>query len=311
MTPAPASLQLVRRYLDPSRETFLRHLNVDSGSFNTTVGTAVMQRFQDLAAEKNLDEFYGCAPQSYQWDFGTYSPNSPNHILSFYMNTVVPDVVITKDANGISKPYIVLLNNGFIRGPIYAGEFTKDDVFASTPYKQRFSVLRVPKIIAEKVLDLLDGLQGDTGAATSSSSVASENTGSPEASFSIANGLTQGYVTKDSCVAELGPGDDEVHAEPGLTISFPPQFVHSRSTDVQSMGRYDLVDFVTIARLEDRVWRAVSASIKYHNELSKVWRLGKPIDEIEQTAWQQYGNVDSSEAVKEYAKNPFIGPYGT
>lgn len=109
-----------------------------------------MAKFEAVAKEKNLDELYGCAPQStlsrghcsavqstndmplgahlaaYEWDLAPYSPTAENHILSFYMNKVIPSVII-KTTDGKLNPYVLVLNNGFIRGPIYQGRFTKND----------------------------------------------------------------------------------------------------------------------------------------------------------------------------------------
>ncbi|KAG8995795.1 hypothetical protein FRB90_000092, partial [Tulasnella sp. 427] len=105
-----------------------------------------------LAVRMGLDEFYGCAPQTYHWDHEKYSKNAKDHVLNFYMNEVFPDVVNARDdATGEKRPYFVLLNNGFMRGPIYKGEFTKNDKFVNTPYKQRFSYVKLPRLIVERV----------------------------------------------------------------------------------------------------------------------------------------------------------------
>ena len=43
------------------------------------------------------------------------------------MEKAFPKTIATMNHTQSVKPYYLLLNNGFIRGPIYKGEFTKDD----------------------------------------------------------------------------------------------------------------------------------------------------------------------------------------
>ncbi|KAG8901402.1 hypothetical protein FRC00_007328 [Tulasnella sp. 408] len=78
--------------------------------------------------------------KSYHWDHEKYTKDAKDHVLNFYINEVFPDVVTTKNATtGEPNPYFLLLNNGFMRGPIYQGKFTKDDkceFFAPTGFEQ-------------------------------------------------------------------------------------------------------------------------------------------------------------------------------
>ncbi|KAG8986547.1 hypothetical protein FRB90_003926, partial [Tulasnella sp. 427] len=59
LTEPSKPLKFVRRYLDPSRETFMRHSGADKMSFDTEVGKEVMRKFDELAVRMGLDEFYG------------------------------------------------------------------------------------------------------------------------------------------------------------------------------------------------------------------------------------------------------------
>ncbi|KAG8896073.1 hypothetical protein FRC01_012025, partial [Tulasnella sp. 417] len=254
-------LNLVRRYLDPNKDTLLRHSGVDKESFDTKVGKDVMQSFNELAKERGLDELYGCAPQTYNWDHQKYNKHAKDHVLNFYMNEVFPAIVNTKDTTtGQPNPYFLLLNNGFIRGPIYKGEFTKDDKFVNTPYRQRFSYISLPRLISERVLEMIDNLQEKaddavTGFDTVHGSDAGQTVFSADGEEmpltlgryvrkEIVGKLTTtspGYVTSDSCM-QLGPGDDTTHSSPSLEIQYPPTYVHSRSPTIETLGKYHLVD---------------------------------------------------------------------
>ncbi|KAG8931100.1 hypothetical protein FRC00_000892 [Tulasnella sp. 408] len=251
------------------------------------------------------------------------------------MNEVFPAIINTKNATtGEPDPYFLLLNNGFMRGPIYQGKFTKDDKcrrkltygawkVVNTPYKQRFSYIRLPRLISERVLEMIDHLQGKADDAVTDFETAyrsgvdqtvfsaSEQEGSPLTlgryfRKEIVGRLavtSPGYVTEDSC-GQLGPGDDTVHSPPGLKIQFPPKYVHSRSSTIEKLNKYELVDLVILLRLEDRVQDAVNAAIKMHNEFcEEKWGLCKHVAIVKKEDWKQYGNVDSSDAIMEYARN--------
>ncbi|KAG8901403.1 hypothetical protein FRC00_007329 [Tulasnella sp. 408] len=109
-----------------------------------------------------------------------------------------------------------------------------------------------------------------------------------------------GYVTEDSC-GQLGPGDDTVHSSPGLKIELPPQYVHSRSSTIEKLDQYDLVDLVLLERLQERVLKMVNKAIEQHN--TSCDKSCKPIAIAKEGDWKPYGNVDSSDAIKEYAQS--------
>ncbi|KAG8896813.1 hypothetical protein FRC01_011611, partial [Tulasnella sp. 417] len=286
-------LNLVRRYLDPNKDTLLRHSGVDKESFDTKIGKEFMQSFNELAEERGLDELYGCAPQTYNWNHQKYSKHAKDHVLNFYMNEVFPAVINTKDTTtGQPNPYFLLLNNGFIRGPIYKGEFTKDDKFVNTPYSQRFSYISLPRLISERVLEMIDNFQEKvddavTGFDTVHGSDAGQTVYSADGEEmpltlgryvrkEIVGKLTTtspGYVTSGSCM-QLGPEDDTTHSSPSLEIQYPPTYVHSRSPTIETLGKYHLVDLVILHRRQDRVQDVVNAAIKMHNEFcEEKWRL--------------------------------------
>ncbi|KAG8995796.1 hypothetical protein FRB90_000093 [Tulasnella sp. 427] len=275
-------LKPVRRYLDPTRETFMRHSGVDKASFDTEGGKEVMRNFDELAGRMGLDEFYG--------------KNAKDDVLKFYMKQVFLDVVNVRDnATGEKRPYFVLLNNGFMRGPIHKGELTKNDKYINTPYKQRFSYIRLPHLIVERVLEMLDNLQGAEDVVTDCSTAYASAGRRPTSRSSIRKTLR--------CKQQLGPADDIIHTPPGLRFQIPPTYVHFRSPSTQTLDKYDLVDVVVIQRLENRVRTVANAVIAMHNAFcEEKWRLCKPISTVERGAWKGYGVVDSSDAVREYAK---------
>ncbi|KAG9008836.1 hypothetical protein FRB90_008710 [Tulasnella sp. 427] len=261
LTDPSKPVKLVRRYLDPNRESFLRHSGVDKGSFDTEIEKEVMRKFDELAGRMGLDEFYGCAPQTYHWDHEKYSENAKDRVLNFYMDQVFPDVVNVRDAaTGEKRPYFALLNNGLMRGPIYKGEFTKNDKYINTPYKQRFSYIRLPRLIVERVFEMLDNLQGAEDVVTDFSTAYLRN--ELIRKFML---TSPGYVTKDRCEQQLGPGDDTIHSSSGLCIQYPPTYVYSRFLPTPNLDKYNFVDLVAIQRLEDRVCAVANAAIALHN----------------------------------------------
>ncbi|KIO16609.1 hypothetical protein M407DRAFT_33736 [Tulasnella calospora MUT 4182] len=318
LTESSKPSEFVRRYLDPSKDTFLRHSGVDKKSFDTQSGKEVMRRFNELAKERGLDELYGRAPQTYNWDHEKYTKDAKNHVLNFYMNEVFPAVVTKNVGTEEPNPYFLLLNNGFMRGPVYNGEFTKDYKFVNTPYKQQFSFIRLSRLISERVLEMIDHLQAKADEAVNEfggaygNSVGGTVLGADEREetpltlcryvrHEIIGRLTAtspGYTTND-----LGPGDDTIHSSPGLEIQFPPTYVHSRSPTVEKLGKYDFVDLVILHRLQDRVHDPVKAAIKMHNEFCEgQWRLCKHVATVNIGDWKQYGTMDSSDAIMEYAR---------
>lgn len=151
----------------------------------------------------------------YEWDLrrapcDTATALGPHHILTFYMDTVFPEVI-----NVNKTHYFLLVNNGFVRGPIYRGAFTKDDkckpvtltvampnlitlnVDTNTPYKQRFAYVKLPKVIASNVVSKLEAMQ-TLHPESLRRSLAQQEHFSPlfDAKFQD-NALTPGYAAKD------------------------------------------------------------------------------------------------------------------
>lgn len=129
--------------------------------------------------------------------------------MSFYLNEVIPKTLIKPDIAGHPEPYFLLVNNGFMRGSIYAGEFTKDDrcrwiVFEShmvyvvngsptssdtnIPYKQGFSSIKLPRLIGQRVFEMIEHLQTHKNPCVPSR---------PGRTIAPSNAIPDGYVTKD------------------------------------------------------------------------------------------------------------------
>ncbi|KAG8879323.1 hypothetical protein FRB98_005719 [Tulasnella sp. 332] len=215
------------------------HSDKGENNFPTDSGNRIVQQLRNLATTKALTTFYGCAPRTYAYDHATYSPDSESHALAFYMNEVVPEVILKK-TNGELDPYVLLLNWGLMRGPIYQAA--------------------LQEIVAEPA-------------------------------------LVPGYATLDRCLGKLGLGDDVLHF-PALEIQLPPQYVQTTSQSFTSLGQHDLVDFVTTPYLKRRVLNAMNTIVKLHNEYTEtVSDILAPVTEV-----LQYGDIDTTDAVAEYAE---------
>ncbi|KAG9047866.1 hypothetical protein FS837_001342, partial [Tulasnella sp. UAMH 9824] len=65
------------------------------------------------------------------------------------------------------------------------------------------------------------------------------------------------------------------------------------------LDEYDLVDLVLLERLQERVQVMVNKTIETHNKSGEE----KHIALVNKGDWNSYGNVDSSDAIMEYARS--------
>ncbi|KAG8874513.1 hypothetical protein FRB97_005855 [Tulasnella sp. 331] len=294
------------------------HSDKGENNFPTDSGNRIVQQLRNLATTKALTTFYGCAPRTYAYDHATYSPDSESHALAFYMNEVVPEVILKK-TNGELDPYVLLLNWGLMRGPIYQGRYTKDDKYVNMPKPDPFVYMKVPRLVAERVMAQLESdaramdMNNDNDYNDASQRLQSNltTTGADRRPHSIGRYVNQaalqeivaepalvpGYATLDRCLGKLGRGDDVLHF-PALKIQLPPQYVQTTSQSFTSLGQHDLVDFVTTPYLKRRVLNAMNTIVKLHNEYTEtVSDILAPVTEV-----LQYGDIDTTDAVAEYAE---------
>ncbi|KAG8910273.1 hypothetical protein FRC00_008510, partial [Tulasnella sp. 408] len=122
MTAPTQPLELSRIHIDASRQTLIGLTGADASIFSQSSDN-VMRPFHELARRFGLNQYIGCLKNDYPWDTKEYNESDPLHSYNLYRNVAFPDVVPPKGAG----PYMLLLNNGFIRGPLYSGAFRLND----------------------------------------------------------------------------------------------------------------------------------------------------------------------------------------
>ncbi|KAG9039966.1 hypothetical protein FRB95_004438 [Tulasnella sp. JGI-2019a] len=318
--PNTGPLEFNRRWLDANPETFKYHTGKDDTNFSTEDGKKILQEFKDLAAKMNLTELYGCAPRTYGYDHVPYTANAENHALVLYMNGVVPEVII-KRTDGQLDPYVLVLNSGIMRGPIFQGRYTKDDNFMNIPRPDNFRYLRVARLVAEKIVDELDRAKkpvpSSSNPSTSSANSRPYSIGRYTNQIALQDIVTQrfasvsgyaaadvpGYATRnDSCLfkqPKLGRGDDVLHS-PALDLQYPPNYIRTMHKSLGNLDLHDFVDVVTTRYLEGKVLDAVNNIIGLHNQYNE---RGETMETVKNTDIHEYSKIDTGEALRIFAKN--------
>ncbi|KAG8974218.1 hypothetical protein FRC05_007794 [Tulasnella sp. 425] len=286
LTPPEQSLELSRMHIEARRKNLIRL----TGSIDSVFAQSsenVMKPFRELAWRFGLDQYIGCLKNSYPWDTKRYEEGDPLHALNLYRNVAFPEVVPPKD----SGPYALLLNNGFIRGPLYAGTFTLNDKFVNTPYdSQPFLSTKVPKMVAEKVAKVL--LEPRPKHVQSFGEALSEDSQRP-----IVQGRYMRRVTAQDDRAAL-----EESSCDALGPSTPlPQLLPHKYLSTFSKGFLELddgckeVDFVTLEFLKDRAHPVIEKLIESAHQQCNQTSTGKPV-------WQPYGTTYSGDVIKDWVQ---------
>ncbi|KDN36173.1 hypothetical protein RSAG8_11005, partial [Rhizoctonia solani AG-8 WAC10335] len=270
-----------RRYLDANKITYMYHSNTTEQSFNGANGLEVDAFNRNLAARWDLGRVHGCSSQNYFVE--RYPWPHPQNIYAFYTFQVLPEVLV-KTSGRADKPYITLVNNGMLRFDIYRGAFTWNDQLTVLPFKEGYTYIEVPWLIARNVKDKLYEYPKDH---INAARILAEEFGStkevnlPEhlaqTPLSISSSLSPGYVTEDKCGSN---GDDTEHTP----------IPRRNNTDYMSndpfypIPRDALVDFIMPVFLEKRVLEAIN-------------KLGHPATREDM---HQYGNVTSKQLFAKY-----------
>ncbi|KAG8997440.1 hypothetical protein FRB90_012500 [Tulasnella sp. 427] len=273
-------LALSRLHIEPRREQLVKL----TGAVDTVFAhssESVMKPFNDLAERFGLHTYFGCLKNSYPWDDKAFDPKDPHHSLNLWRNVAFPDIVPPPN----SGPYALLLNNGFIRGPLYSGNFTLNDKFVNTPYdSQPFYKTRIPKWMADLVwakiprreLQLVD-------------TVLSGGDQRPMIQGRYMRGVAlkqREELTEQNC--------DSLGYSPPLTQIMPPPYINTTSKGYDDLNECQDVDFVTLEFLKGRAGdaiKALKAEPQYERCRSSV--PDKPV-------WEQYGTAYSGDVIKDW-----------
>ncbi|KAL2816764.1 Metallo-dependent phosphatase-like protein [Aspergillus granulosus] len=142
-----------RRYIDNNLFSFHHHTGLDEDTFPTEHGRNVSRYIHESRASLQLDEVYGCIPQTLWMSRVPYT--SEESIYAWLHQQVLPDSLRDKSRPG--KPALAIVNTGAIRFDLFKGEFTRDSAYIVSPFTSGFRYLKdVPYDKATLILEVLN-----------------------------------------------------------------------------------------------------------------------------------------------------------
>ncbi|KAK0189116.1 Metallo-dependent phosphatase-like protein [Armillaria mellea] len=249
------NLTFSRRYLDPNRVTYEAlsiHTRESQVSFDTKQGRSITVGLNQLAVDFDLNFTYGTAPHDFTITQAPYPSNDSS--LSLFAELATP-YALSANSGRADIPNYILVNSGSQRFDIYAGTFTKNDQLTASPFTDIFFYIpEVPRKVALDTLQMMNEnawseeeelyRRGDVRARYMDW-LSGMDQRSTELGKRLADNLTLGYVTKDSCA---GVGDDIIHTP--LPFYSVPDFIGSTSPDVSNDT---LIDFIFVDFVVDQV----------------------------------------------------------
>ncbi|KUI69156.1 hypothetical protein VM1G_04877 [Cytospora mali] len=142
-----------RRYIDNNLLGLYHHTGLNETTFPTEHGRNVSKMVTEARKAMDLDQTFGCAPQTY-WMARTKYPNDDS-IYTWLDQEVLPDVIVNEARKDI--PRLAIINTGAIRFDIFKGPFTLDTTYIVSPFTSKMAYIpEVPYSAAKKVLPLLN-----------------------------------------------------------------------------------------------------------------------------------------------------------
>ncbi|KUI54269.1 hypothetical protein VP1G_01534 [Cytospora mali] len=142
-----------RRYIDNNLLGLYHHTGLNETTFPTEHGRNVSKMVTEARKAMDLDQTFGCAPQTY-WMARTKYPNDDS-IYTWLDQEVLPDVIVNEARKYI--PRLAIINTGAIRFDIFKGPFTLDTTYIVSPFTSKMAYIpEVPYSAAKKVLPLLN-----------------------------------------------------------------------------------------------------------------------------------------------------------
>ncbi|KAL5335671.1 Metallo-dependent phosphatase-like protein [Aspergillus crustosus] len=142
-----------RRYIDNNLSSFYHHTGLDEVTFPTEQGQNVSRLIQQSRSVLQLDEIYGCIPQSLWMSRFPYT--AEDSIYSWLKKRVLPEML--KDNSRPKIPAFAIVNTGAIRFDLFKGQFTRDSAFIVSPFTSGFRYLKdVPYSKAKLILEVLN-----------------------------------------------------------------------------------------------------------------------------------------------------------
>jgi hypothetical protein len=142
-----------RKYIDNNLYSFHYHTGLNEDTFPTEHGRNVSRYIHESRAVLQLDEIYGCIPETLWMSRVPYT--SKESIYAWLHEKVLPDSLRDRSRSG--KPALAIANTGAIRFDLFKGEFTRDSAYIVSPFTSGFRYLKdVPYQKAALVLEVLN-----------------------------------------------------------------------------------------------------------------------------------------------------------
>ncbi|KAK5939689.1 hypothetical protein PMZ80_008069 [Knufia obscura] len=153
------NITFARRYIDNNLHSLMHHSNTTPSTFPTPLGLNTSRMITHARTALNLDQTFGCAPNTY-WMSRTPYP-SPTSIFTLLTEHIFPSIINPHRRNATR---LILTNTGAIRFDIFAGPFTRDSTYIVSPFTSNLSFIPdVPYRLARHLLPILNGQDPQTG----------------------------------------------------------------------------------------------------------------------------------------------------
>ena len=153
-----ANVTFSRRYIDNNLHSLHHHSNTTPSTFPTSKGLNTTAMITTARTALNLDQTFGCAPQTYWMSRTPYPAN--DSVFSLLTDQIFPSIINPDRTN---KTRVIITNTGAIRFDIFAGPFTRDSTYIVSPFTSDLSYIPdVPYNLAKKMLPILNGQNPQT-----------------------------------------------------------------------------------------------------------------------------------------------------
>ena len=121
------------RMIDANKATMASTVGVPQADFMTPAGNSLRDEILSTRRAMGLDDVLGCNPGVTMAPGGDMT--DPTSVWGFVMSRVVPDIVFDPPNN---PDMWEVESTGGLRAPLYYGGFTTDDLFALSPFGNRY-----------------------------------------------------------------------------------------------------------------------------------------------------------------------------
>lgn len=148
-----ADLRYSRRYLDWNRLTFSYHAKGSQDhTFDTKKGLEVTDKITDSRKQLNLQQNYGCVPQTYCMNCKPFASDGNIYQL---VQDMFAKIIVNETRS--DKPRLIIANTGSVRFDLVQGPLTENDAYNLFPFQNFFQFIPdVPYSQASQVLDILN-----------------------------------------------------------------------------------------------------------------------------------------------------------